>query len=245
MPRRITDYYHYYANPHRFMGLAHALHAPLWLIALGVIGLGLYMSFAAPEDYQQGRTVRIMFIHVPSAWLSLFIYSFMAGASGWALVFRHPLAHIAARAAAPIGACFTLAMLISGSLWGKPMWGAWWVWDARLTSALILLFIYLGYIAVWQMIDDPLRAAPIAAIVALVGAVNVPIVKFSVDWWNSLHQPASILRAGGPSIHPDLLYPLLVMGGGFFILFFALLLTRMQMEILRQRVRVQPMKGQS
>jgi heme exporter protein C len=197
-----------------------------------------------PADYQQGDSVRIMFVHVPAAWMSLFGYSFIFIASVTALIFRHPLGHVAARAAAPVGAVFTLLALITGSLWGQPMWGTWWVWDARLTSVLVLFFIYLGYIALWQAIDDPTRAARAASILAIVGFINVPIVKFSVDWWNTLHQPASVSRLARPALHADFLYPLLIMGAGFLVLFLALTLTRMQMEVLRQRLRARAPKGE-
>ena len=163
--------------------------------------------------------MRIMFVHVPAAWMALIVYTIMAIASGIAIIFRHPLADAAAKTAAPIGAMFCFLALVTGSLWGKPMWGAWWVWDARLTSMFVLFLLYLGYIAVWQAIDDPHRAAMIARIVALAGFINVPIVKFSVDWWNSLHQPASVFRMGGPTIDPAMLGPLLVMGLAYLILF--------------------------
>jgi len=227
-----------YANPQKFISLAGRLDRPLWALTVVVFGCGLYLAFTAPEDYQQGATVRIMFIHVPAAWMSLFTYSFLTIASVVGLVFRHPLGHVAARAAAPIGAGFTLITLLTGALWGQPMWGTWWVWDARLTSVLVLFFIYLGYLAVWSAIAEPLQAARIAAILALVGFVNVPIVKFSVDWWNTLHQPASVSRLDAPAIHMDLLVPLIVMAVAFQLLFFALWLTRMQAAIFRQRLRV-------
>lgn len=225
-----------YANPKKFLSVVAVVYRPLWLLCLAVLAVGLYLSFTAPEDYQQGEAVRIMFIHVPSAWLALFIYSFVAGASLVGLIWRHPLSFFAARAAAPIGATFTLICLVSGGLWGQPIWGTWWVWDARLTSALILFFIYLGYSALWHSVDEPLRAAKISALFALLGFVNIPIVKFSVDWWHTLHQPASLTRFASPAIHIDLLIPLLVMAGGFVLLFFALWLTRLQAEILRQRL---------
>lgn len=226
-----------YANPTKFMSLARRLHRPIWVLGVVVLGVGLYLGFTAPEDYQQGASVRIMFIHVPSAWMALFCYSFITFASIAGLVWGHPLGHFAARAAAPIGASFTLICLVTGALWGQPMWGTWWVWDARLTSVLVLFFIYLGYMAVWSAIDEPLQAAKTAAILAIVGFVNVPIVKFSVDWWNTLHQPASVSRFDAPAIHPDILVPLLVMAAAFQLLFFALWLTRIQSEIFRQRIR--------
>ncbi len=232
-----------YANPHRFMNLAARLHAPLWLTAVGALGFGLFMVSGAPDDYQQGATVRIMFVHVPAAWMALFAYSFIFFASIVAVVLRHPLGYLAARAAAPVGAVFTLVALVTGALWGQPMWGTWWVWDARLTSVLVLLFIYLGYIALWEAIDDYGRAARATSILAVVGFVNVPIVKFSVDWWNTLHQPASVSRFARPALHADFLYPLLVMGVAFLLLFLAITLTRLQMEVLRQRLRVRQSEG--
>ncbi|MDB2641865.1 heme ABC transporter permease [Alphaproteobacteria bacterium] len=234
----------FYANPTRFMALAGQVHRPLWALAIGVLAYGLYRVAYVPADYQQGDSVRIMFVHVPAAWMSLFGYSFIFIASVTALIFRHPLGHVAARAAAPVGAVFTLLALITGSLWGQPMWGTWWVWDARLTSVLVLFFIYLGYIALWQAIDEPTRAARAASILAIVGFINVPIVKFSVDWWNTLHQPASVSRLARPALHADFLYPLLIMGAGFLVLFLALTLTRMQMEVLRQRLRARAPKGE-
>jgi heme exporter protein C len=234
----------FYANPTRFMALAGQVHRPLWALAIGVLAYGLYRVAYVPADYQQGDSVRIMFVHVPAAWMSLFGYSFIFIASVTALIFRHPLGHVAARAAAPVGAVFTLLALITGSLWGQPMWGTWWVWDARLTSGLVLFFIYLGYIALWQAIDEPTRAARAASILAIVGFINVPIVKFSVDWWNTLHQPASVSRLARPALHADFLYPLLIMGAGFLVLFLALTLTRMQMEVLRQRLRARAPKGE-
>lgn len=234
----------FYANPTRFMALARQVHRPLWALAIGVLAYGLYRVAYVPADYQQGDSVRIMFVHVPAAWMSLFGYSFIFIASVTALIFRHPLGHVAARAAAPVGAVFTLLALITGSLWGQPMWGTWWVWDARLTSVLVLFFIYLGYIALWQAIDEPTRAARAASILAIVGFINVPIVKFSVDWWNTLHQPASVSRLARPALHTDFLYPLLIMGAGSLVLFLALTLTRMQMEVLRQRLRARAPKGE-
>jgi heme exporter protein C len=234
----------FYANPTRFMALAGQVHRPLWALAIGVLAYGLYRVAYVPADYQQGDSVRIMFVHVPAAWMSLFGYSFIFIASVTALIFRHPLGHVAARAAAPVGAVFTLLALITGSLWGQPMWGTWWVWDARLTSVFVLFFIYLGYIALWQAIDEPTRAARAASILAIVGFINVPIVKFSVDWWNTLHQPASVSRLARPALHADFLYPLLIMGAGFLVLFLALTLTRMQMEVLRQRLRARAQKGE-
>ena len=223
------------ANPARFMRLSGwALRWCAWA-AVAVLAVGLYLSLvAAPPDYQQGESVRIMFIHVPAAWMALSVYLFIAVAGAVALVWRHPLAEIAARAAAPIGAAFTFVCLATGSLWGRPMWGAWWVWDARLTSVLILLFLYLGYIALVNAFDDPSRGGRAGSVLALVGVVNLPIIKFSVDWWNTLHQPASVVRVGGPRIDISLLVPLLVMAAGFSLLFLTLLMLRMR-TILNER----------
>ena len=188
----------------------------------------IWRLVVAPPDYQQGEAVRIMYVHVPAAWMALIVYLFIAVASAIALVARHPLAEIAARAAAPIGAAFTLVCLATGSLWGRPMWGTWWVWDARLTSVLVLFFLYLGYIALVNAFDDPIRGGRAGSLLALVGVVNLPIIKFSVDWWNTLHQPASVMRLGGPTIALSMLVPLLVMALGFSLLFVTLLLLRMR-----------------
>lgn len=227
-----------YANPTRFMALSGAALPWLAVATVVLFAVGLYLALVvSPPDYQQGETVRIMFVHVPAAWLALFAYLLMAIASAVGLVFRHPLADVAAKSAAPIGACFTFLALVTGSLWGKPMWGAWWVWDARLTSVLILFLLYLGYMAIWQALEEPQRAARLAAIVAIVGVVNLPIIKFSVDWWNSLHQPASVLRLDGPSIHHTMLVPLLVMAAAYMVLFVTLHLLAMRSEVLRRRVR--------
>jgi heme exporter protein C len=223
------------ANPARFMRLsAWALPWCAWA-AVVVLAAGLYLALAAaPPDYQQGESVRIMFIHVPAAWMALSVYLFIAVASAVALVWRHPLAEITARAAAPIGAAFTFVCLATGSLWGRPMWGAWWVWDARLTSVLILFFLYLGYIALVNAFDDASRGGRAGSVLALVGVVNLPIIKFSVDWWNTLHQPASVMRVGGPRIDISMLVPLLVMAAGFSLLFLTLLILRMR-TILNER----------
>jgi len=231
-PAAWTDF----ANPTRFVGLADRLVPWLAVIATVILAAGLYMSFAAPADYQQGTTVRIMYIHVPFAWLAMLCYSLMAVSALGTLVWRHPLADVALKSAAPIGAVFTALALVTGSIWGKPMWGTWWVWDARLTSVFVLFLMYLGIIALTRALDDVGRAAWAAAIITLVGFVNIPIIKFSVDWWNTLHQPASVFRLDGPTIDPSLLRPLLVMAVGFTVLFFALHLTAMRTEIFRRRV---------
>ena len=181
--------------------------------------------------------MRIMFVHVPAAWLAMLVYTVMALASAVAIIFRHPLADVAAKTAAPIGAVFCFLALATGSLWGKPMWGAWWVWDARLTSMFVLFLLYVGYIAIWQAIEETGRAAMIARIVAIVGFINIPIIKFSVDWWNSLHQPASVFRMGGPTIAISMLWPLLVMGLAYTFLFLALHLISIRSEITTRKLR--------
>jgi heme exporter protein C len=229
---------HPLANPKRFMDAAARFEPWLWLTAALLIGVTLYTAlFVVPPDYLQGDTVRIMYIHVPSAWMALFVYVFVAGASAVGLIFKHPLADVAAKAAAPIGAAFTFLTLVTGSLWGRPMWGTWWEWDARLTSVLVLFFLYLGYMALWRGIEDPIRAAKAAAVLAIVGIVNVPIIHFSVEWWRTLHQPASVFRLDGPTIHITMLWPLLVGALGFMVLFAAILLLRMRTEILERRLR--------
>ncbi len=224
------------ANPSVFLAVTR--RALPWLAAAtaALFALGLFLSFSAPADYQQGETVKIMYIHVPAAWLSTFIYAVMALASLGTLVWRHPLADAAQKAAAPLGAGFTFICLVTGSLWGKPMWGTYWVWDARLTSVLVLFILYLGLIALWRAIEDPLIASLAVAILTLVGTVILPVIKFSVDWWNTLHQPASLLRAGGSAIAPELLWPLLVMALAFTFLFLALHLMAIRNEILRRRL---------
>ncbi|MGC8533903.1 MAG: heme ABC transporter permease [Rhizomicrobium sp.] len=226
------------ANPKRFMRFSAALLPWFWTIAILCLGAGLYIGlFRVPPDYQQGQTVKIMFIHVPAAWVGMMAYASMAVASLFGLVNRHPLADAAAKAAAPLGAVFTALALITGSLWGKPMWGAYWVWDARLTSFLILFFLYLGYMALWTAIEDETRAARACAILALVGAVNLPIIKYSVDWWNTLHQGESIFVKGGPLIAPVFLWPLFLMAFGYTFLFLALWMVRIRTEILARRAR--------
>jgi heme exporter protein C len=225
------------ANPTRFLSLAE--RALPWLIGATVIAFaaGLQQTYGAPDDYQQGATVKIMFIHVPSAWLSMLGWALMSLAALGTLVWRHPLADVAAKAAAPIGAAFTFICLVTGSLWGRPMWGTYWVWDARLTSELVLLLMYLGIIALWRTVEDPSRASRAVAVLTLVGAINLPIIKFSVDWWNTLHQPASVFRMGGSTIDPSILVPLLVMAVAFTLLFVTLHIAAMRNEILRRRVR--------
>lgn len=226
------------ARPGTFMRWSRPLILPLGLATAALGALGLYLAFfVAPPDYQQGETVRIMFVHVPAAWLAMFFYVLMAGSALGSLVWRHPLADVSQKAAAPIGAAFALLCLVTGSLWGKPMWGTYWVWDARLTSMLILFLMYCGILALWRTIDDPARAARAVSILTLVGVVNIPIIKFSVDWWFTLHQGASVFRLGGPTIHSSILHPLLVMAAAFTLLAVTLHLSGMRTEVLRRRVR--------
>jgi heme exporter protein C len=226
------------ANPTRFLNFAE--RALPWLIAatLFAFAIGLEQAlFVAPDDYQQGATVKIMFLHVPCAWLSMFCWGVMTIASLGTLVWRHPLADVAAKAAAPIGAAFTFLCLFTGSMWGRPMWGTYWQWDARLTSVLVMFIMYLGIIALWRSVEDPSRAGRAAAVLTLVGAINLPIIKFSVDWWNTLHQPASVFRVGGPAIDKSILVPLFAMAIAFTFLFVTLHVAAMRNEILRRRVR--------
>ena len=203
---------HALANPLRFQKLTDAILPWVAWPTVVLAPVAFYWALVlAPADYQQGEAYRIIFVHVPAAWMASFAYAAMAAASFVALVWRHPVAEVSARAIAPIGAVFTAIALFTGALWGKPMWGTWWVWDARLTSVLILFFLYLGYMALHDAFEDPARGARAASILALVGAVNMPIIRFSIDWWSTLHQPATILRAGGPAMDPSMLYPLLLM----------------------------------
>lgn len=226
---------HRFANPARFQRLAASVFP--WSVAAAVtlFASGLYFAlFVSPRDYQQGETVRIMYIHVPAAWMALFVYVNLAIASAAALVWKHPLADLAAKAMSPIGATFTFVCLVTGSLWGQPMWGTWWVWDARLTSELILLFLYLGYIALRASIEDLQRADRASAVLAIVGLINVPIIHYSVVWWNTLHQASSVTRMGAPTISTSMLVPLLMMILGFTLYFFAVLLVRVRGEVLRR-----------
>ena len=227
-----------YANPRRFLDATRRLSPWLFGIAAILLAVGLYLAlFVVPPERQQGDAVRIMFIHVPAAWIGMAAYALIAISSIWALINRHPLADVAAREAAPLGALFTVLALVTGSLWGKPMWGTYWVWDARLTSFLLLFFLYVGYMALWNATEDQTRAARGAAILAIVGAVNLPIIKFSVDWWNTLHQGESIFRSGGPVIAAVFLWPLFIMVAGYSALFAALWIVRIRTAILRWMIR--------
>ena len=227
----------YFANPTRFVRIADTLFWPLVFVASGLLMAGLYYGLiASPADYQQGDTVRIMYVHVPAAWLATLGYVAMGICALFYIVWRHPLADVALRAMAPVGAVFAMLTLVTGSLWGKPMWGAWWVWDARLTSMLILFFFYVAVIALANGFDRVERGSRPAALLALVGVLNVPIVKFSVDWWNTLHQPASLIRSGGVSVDPAMLAPLLLMLGGFHLYFAAVVILRMKTLLIERRI---------
>ena len=228
------------ANPTRYMGFSGRVLPWISVLSALVIGYGLWLGFSAPPDYQQGETVRIMFIHVPCAWLALAAYLLVAASSIGLLVFRHPLADVSAKAAAPVGAVFTLLALVTGSLWGKPMWGTFWAWDARLTSVLILFFLYLGLIALRSSIDDEALAGRLTALLAVVGIVILPVIKFSVEWWNTLHQPSTRFTQ---SLDPVFRTPLLVMTVGFTLMLIALHMKAMRNEILRRRVKAMTLRA--
>ncbi|HER27687.1 MAG TPA: heme ABC transporter permease [Rhodospirillales bacterium] len=234
---------HRFANPTRFLRIATVVQP--WMAGLTIVvgGAGLYLGlFDSPADYQQGESVRMMYVHVPASWMALFVYTGMAVSAAIGLIWKHPLADLMAKSSAPIGACFTFLALFTGALWGKPMWGAWWVWDARLTSMLVLFFLYLGYMALINAFDDPSRGVRASSILLLVGVVNVPIIKFSVEWWNTLHQPASVMKLGGPSIDAAMLWPLLLMAIAYTTYYIWVLLIRVRGEIIANRVRVLRLK---
>ncbi|MEL6365995.1 MAG: heme ABC transporter permease [Pseudomonadota bacterium] len=225
----------YLANPERFTRFSRALEPVAWGLAAAAALCGAWAGlFASPPDYQQGESVRIMYVHVPAAWMSLFVYATMAGAALSSIIWRHSVADEALRAAAPIGAAFTALALLTGALWGKPTWGTWWQWDARMTSVLVLFFIYVGIIALRSAVEDEFKAARAAAVLTLLGAVNLPIVKFSVDWWNTLHQPASVIRADGPSIPLSMLAPLFAMALAYMALYAALLARTVRTQLLER-----------
>ena len=226
------------ANPTHFTRLADKLLPWLSAATMALLLFGLVQALIiSPADYQQGDTVRIMYVHVPSAWMAMAIYALMALSSACFLIWRHNLADVIARESAPIGVAFTLIALITGSIWGKPMWGAWWVWDARLTSFLILFFLYIGYIALSDSFAGDERGRKLCAILALIGAANLPVIHFSVEWWNTLHQPASILREGGISIDNSMLIPLFSLAGGFHLLYAVILLVRVKTALLKQKLK--------
>lgn len=229
---------HKFANPARFNRIARRLTPWLALLCAAVLGVGIYYAlYASPPDYQQGETVRIMYVHVPAAWMATMIYAVMALGSASFLIWRHPLGDVLAQASAPIGAAFTAVTLITGSLWGKPMWGTWWEWDARMTSVLILFFLYLGYLALASSLDHEERSKKVLAVLVLIGVVNLPVIKFSVEWWNTLHQPASIIRAGGVAIDEAMMWPLSLMIAGFTLFYAVLALLRMRVLLRRQKIR--------
>lgn len=228
-----------FANPKRYLALSARIVPVSAALSVLFLAAGLYYAFFnSPPDYQQGDAVRIMYVHVPAAWMALFVYTTMAVSAFVGLVWKHVLAELYARAAAPLGAAFTLICLVTGSLWGKPMWGAWWVWDARLTSVLILFFLYLGYIALIDAFDDEQRGTDAGAGLLLLGAINIPVIKFSVEWWNTLHQPASLTRLASPAIDGSMMTPLLLMALFCKMFFISMVLLRLDTEIYRRRRRV-------
>jgi heme exporter protein C len=238
-PARVTrGSIHRFGNPGRFLRVSQ-----VWLPWLAFVGAGLTATglawglFFAPADWQQGDAVRIMYIHVPSAWLASGGYLALAVCSLLSLVWRHPLADLMAVEIGPVGAGFTGLCLVTGSLWGKPMWGAWWVWDARLTSVLVLFFLYLGHVALVRAFDDPQRGYRAGAVLALVGVINLPIIKFSVDWWNTLHQPASLTLTGAPSMYIGMLLPLFIAATGYTMIFVAIVIARTRAAIMERRIR--------
>ncbi len=229
---------HRFANPGQFLRLSGAVLPWLSVAAFVITTVGLVWGlFFAPADWQQGDAVRIMYVHVPAAWLASSGYLGLAICSVMSLVWRHPLADLAAAEIGPVGAGFTALCLATGSLWGKPMWGTWWVWDARLTSVLILFFLYLGHVALVRAFDDPTRGYRAGAILALVGVVNLPVIKFSVDWWNTLHQPASISLTGAPTMALDMLWPLFVCAVGYTLTFAAIVTARTRAAVMERRIR--------
>ncbi|PZW45815.1 heme exporter protein C [Humitalea rosea] len=237
-PGRPSKGWHRFANPGRFLRLTDRLLPWLWGLALvALVGGGLWGLVWSPPDWQQGETVRILYVHVPMAWLAMGGYVALGALSVISLVWRHPLADIAARELSPVGALVGALCLASGSIWGRPMWGTWWVWDARLTSVLVLFFFWAGHAALSRAFEDPERGGRAAAILALAGLVNLPIVKFSVDWWNTLHQPASVTRLAAPGLHVDILYPLLACTVAFSLLFAAVVLARVRAAVMERRVR--------
>lgn len=230
-----------FANPQRFVGLSRWLLPIFGWGAVFCLGFGLWQALiASPAEVEHGQTVRIMYVHVPAAWAAMGAYTSIAVASLVSFVWRHPLADLAARSMALPGAAFTALALITGALWGKPDWGTYWQWDGRMTSVLILLFIYIGYMAIWQVVEDRKRAARLASITAMVGWINIPIIKFSVDWWNSLHQTATISSPGAPGLAPELLLPLMLMALGYTFLLGWLTVRAILGEIARMRASRAP-----
>jgi heme exporter protein C len=230
---------HTWARPSFFLNVSRPLLPILFVCMVLFFAAGLYTALVtSPPDYQQGEAMRIMYVHVPASWMALFAYGFLALMSLFTLVWRHPLAEILAVSTVPIGALFTCLSLITGSLWGKPMWGAYWVWDARLTSVLILLFLYGGYWALYKSYFRPDQGVRAASLLALVGVINLPIIKWSVEWWNTLHQPSSFTKFSGPSIHPSMLMPLLLMAAAYFCYFWVVLILKAQTELKKRKLLV-------
>jgi heme exporter protein C len=228
--------FNWLANPNRFSKLTGNLQLPLIILSTTMILLGLYYGlFDSPKDYQQGDAVRIMYVHVPSAWLASFLFFSLAISCIFYLVWKHPLADLISNAIAPIGAIFSVLTLVTGSLWGKPMWGTWWVWDARLTSMLILFFFYLGYMLLSNAFERKIDGSKSASVLAIIGLINLPIIKFSVDWWHTLHQPSSILRMDGPSIDKEMLLPLTLMMVGFSLFSIYLIITNVKTMLLEKK----------
>lgn len=241
--RQKSTAFSFLANPARFERFAVFAFPVFGVLALICLGVGLYEALiASPPDYQQKDSVRIMYIHVPAAWLALFIYTSMGIGSLFYLIWKHTLADLYAKAVAPIGAVVTLICLVTGSIWGYPTWGTWWVWDARLTSVFILFFIYIGYILFRSSFDDEESGAFAGSILLIVGLINIPIIKFSVDWWNTLHQPASLSKFSASSIHPEMLSPLLWMAGFYFFFFGFLSIMRLRSEMMKQKIKAQTLK---
>ena len=227
----------YLANPSRFFRITNFLLPWLMVLSITLTIIGIYFAlFNSPEDVIQGSAVRIMYVHVPSAWLSISSYLLLSICSFFFIVWRHPLADILSRSIAPVGALFSLLTLLTGSIWGRPMWGTWWVWDARLTSMLILFIFFLGYIALSNAFERNERGSRPAALLAIVGSINLPIVKFSVDWWNTLHQPASIIRTGGISIDQSMLVPLIIMTLAFNVFFILVVILRAHSILIERKV---------
>lgn len=230
----IVLFFHKTGSPPWFYRFSGYLIPWFWAIFLVLTGIAMYLGFfEAPVDYQQGATVRIMYLHVPSAWMSMMIYGMMAIMGFIALVWRIRIMEVLLIASAPVGAAFTMIALITGSLWGRPMWGTYWVWDARLTSELVLLFLYFGVIALYNSFDEPRKAARAASLMSIVGAINLPIIYFSVEWWNTLHQPSSF-GGDGPGIHPDMLLPLLLMAISTKFYYGANMLSRARLILVKQ-----------
>lgn len=235
---------HRFGSPVYFYGFAQRWGARCGVMAVILFLIGLYYGLVvAPADYQMGDSYRIMFIHVPSAWMSMFTYVFMAIAAAAGLIWRIKLCHVVARACAPLGAVFTFCALLTGALWGKPTWGTYWIWDARLTSELLLLFLYFGYMALISAIEDKRTASRAAALLAIVGLVNIPIIHYSVVWWNTLHQGATIAKLARPSMAIEMLIPLLIMFAAINFYFLASLFNRVRCELLQQERQTQWVKN--